>query len=65
MIIEPAATQAIGLVIPDRHPTTPLIKALVAEAKQLAILFDGSSQRMSPSAARRRGRFSVPTCPPP
>ncbi len=42
-IIEPAATQAIGLVIPDRDPTTPLIKALVAEAKQLAILFNGPS----------------------
>jgi DNA-binding transcriptional LysR family regulator len=51
-IIEPAATQAIGLVIPDRDPTTPLIKALVAEAKQLAILFDGPLQRASQSAAR-------------
>ncbi len=52
-IIEPAATQAIGLVIPDRDPTTPLIKALVAEAKQLAILFDGPSQPARQSAARR------------
>jgi hypothetical protein len=51
-IIEPAATQAIGLVIPDRDATTPLIKALVAEAKQLAILFDGPLQRASQSAAR-------------
>ncbi len=51
-IIEPAATQAIGLVIPDRDPTTPLIKALVAEAKQLAILFDGPSQPASQSVAR-------------
>ena len=51
-IIEPAATQAIGLVIPDRDPTTPLIKALVAEAKQLAILFNGPSQPASQSAAR-------------
>jgi DNA-binding transcriptional LysR family regulator len=52
-IIEPAATQAIGLVIPDRDPTTPLIKALVAEAKQLAILFDGPSQPARQSVARR------------
>jgi DNA-binding transcriptional LysR family regulator len=52
-IIEPAATQAIGLVVPDRDPTTPLIKALVAEAKQLAILFNGPSQPASQSAARR------------
>ena len=52
-IIEPAATQAIGLVIPDRDPTTPLIKALVAEAKQLAILLAGPSQPASQSAARR------------
>jgi DNA-binding transcriptional LysR family regulator len=52
-IIEPAATQAIGLVIPDRDPTTPLIKALVAEAKQLAILFDGPPQPARQSAARR------------
>jgi DNA-binding transcriptional LysR family regulator len=52
-IIEPAATQAIGLVIPDRDPTTPLIKALVAEAKQLAILFDGPSQPAGQSVARR------------
>ncbi len=37
-IVEPAATHAIGLVVPDREPTTPLIKALIAEAKQLAIL---------------------------
>jgi DNA-binding transcriptional LysR family regulator len=37
-IVEPAATHAIGLVVPDREPTTPLIKALIAEAKQLALL---------------------------
>src|SRR5216683_619545 len=52
-IIEPAATHAIGLVVPDRDPTTPLIKALVAEARQLAILLDGPSQPASQSAARR------------
>ncbi len=52
-IIEPAATQAIGLVIPDRDPTTPLIKALVVEAKQLAIVFNGPSQPARQSLARR------------
>ena len=51
-IIEPAATQAIGLVIPERDQTTPLIKALVAEARQLAILFNGPSQPASQSVAR-------------
>jgi DNA-binding transcriptional LysR family regulator len=51
-IIEPAATQAIGLVIPDRDQTTPLIKALVAEARQLAILFDRPSQPASQGTAR-------------
>jgi DNA-binding transcriptional LysR family regulator len=35
-IVEPAATHLIGLVVPDREPTTPLIKALVTEARQLA-----------------------------
>jgi DNA-binding transcriptional LysR family regulator len=34
-IVEPAATHAVGLVVPDREPTTPLITALVAEARQL------------------------------
>jgi DNA-binding transcriptional LysR family regulator len=35
-IVEPLATHAVGLVVPDRDPTTPLITALVAEARQLA-----------------------------
>jgi len=54
-IVEPAATHAIGLIVPDRDPTTPLIKALVAEARQLAILFDRPPQQpTSPAAAMRR-----------
>jgi DNA-binding transcriptional LysR family regulator len=36
-IVEPAATHAIGLVVPHREPMTPLIAALVAEARQLAV----------------------------
>jgi DNA-binding transcriptional LysR family regulator len=35
-IVEPAATHAIGLVVPHREPMTPLIAALVAEARELA-----------------------------
>jgi DNA-binding transcriptional LysR family regulator len=35
-IVEPSATHAIGLVVPHREPMTPLISALVVEAKHLA-----------------------------
>jgi DNA-binding transcriptional LysR family regulator len=35
-IIEPEAVHMIGLVVPNREPMTPLIVALVAEAKLLA-----------------------------
>lgn len=35
-IIEPQAVHEIGLVIPQREPTTPLTTALAAEAKTLA-----------------------------
>jgi DNA-binding transcriptional LysR family regulator len=34
-IVEPAATHAVGLIVPEREPMTPLIAALVAEARQL------------------------------
>src|SRR5215470_10461531 len=39
-IVEPAATHLIGLVVPDREPTTPLIKALMTEARQLAAVLN-------------------------
>jgi len=42
-IVEPAATHAVGLVVPDREPTTPLIAALVAEARQLAKILEQPS----------------------
>src|ERR1700674_2779501 len=45
-IIDPAATHAIGLVVPDREPTTPLIGALVAEARKLSTLLDGPDARL-------------------
>ena len=35
-IVEPAATHAVGLVVPHREPMTPLVTALVAEARDLA-----------------------------
>jgi DNA-binding transcriptional LysR family regulator len=35
-IVEPAARHAVGLVVPHREPTTSLVAALVAEARQLA-----------------------------
>jgi DNA-binding transcriptional LysR family regulator len=39
-IIEPAALHAVGRVVPDREPTTPLITALVTEARALARTLD-------------------------
>ena len=35
-IVQPIATHAVGLVIPHRDTTTPLVGALIAEARQLA-----------------------------
>jgi DNA-binding transcriptional LysR family regulator len=42
-IVGPAATHVIGLVVPDREPTTPLIKALMTEARQVAALLNQPS----------------------
>jgi DNA-binding transcriptional LysR family regulator len=62
-IVEPDVTHAIGLVVPDRHPTTPLVKALIDEARQLAIVLDrpsplpaadGAERLTSPTRERRR-----------
>jgi DNA-binding transcriptional LysR family regulator len=47
-IVEPAATHAVGLVVPHREPMTPLIAALVAEARALAKLFE-----QTPAAAAK------------
>jgi DNA-binding transcriptional LysR family regulator len=35
-IVEPAATHAVGLIVPHREPMTPLLAALVSEARALA-----------------------------
>ncbi len=48
-IVEPAATHLVGLVIPDREPTTPLIKALVTEARQLAAVLKPESVSVPPA----------------
>jgi DNA-binding transcriptional LysR family regulator len=53
-IIEPEVTHSIGLVVPQRNPLTPLIHALVSEAKQLApILGDDGPPPIGGRLARR------------
>jgi DNA-binding transcriptional LysR family regulator len=39
-IVEPDVTHAIGLVVPHREPMTPLIAALVIEARRVATTLD-------------------------
>jgi DNA-binding transcriptional LysR family regulator len=43
-IVEPEVSHSIGLVVPERNPLTPLINALVSEAKQLAPLLSVRSE---------------------
>lgn len=40
-IVDPEVTHSIGLVVPQRNPLTPLINALVSEARQLAPVLKG------------------------
>jgi DNA-binding transcriptional LysR family regulator len=42
-IVEPDVSHSIGLVVPHRNPLTPLINALVSEAKQLAPILGSDS----------------------
>jgi DNA-binding transcriptional LysR family regulator len=42
-IVDPLVTHAVGLVVPDREPTTPLITALLAEARVLAKVLEQPS----------------------
>jgi DNA-binding transcriptional LysR family regulator len=51
-IVEPEVTHSIGLVVPHRNPLTPLINALVSEAKQLAPILGADS--LPPPAVRGR-----------
>jgi DNA-binding transcriptional LysR family regulator len=53
-IVQPEVRHTVGLVVPDRAPLTPLINALVTEAKQLAPLLAGPSPQ--PAGARRTAR---------
>jgi DNA-binding transcriptional LysR family regulator len=53
-IVEPEVTHSIGLVVPHRNPLTPLINALVREAKELAPILSGSAS--APERTRRPTR---------
>jgi DNA-binding transcriptional LysR family regulator len=59
-IVEPLVTHAVGLVVPDREPTTPLITALIAEARQLAKILEqpsaatGSAKDIKPASEKKR-----------
>jgi DNA-binding transcriptional LysR family regulator len=61
-IVEPAATHAGGLVVPNRQPMTPLIAALVAEARTLAAALAGplahprTAAAVTPQRAKRSAK---------
>jgi len=52
-IVEPEATHAVGLVVPERRPTTPLIGALIREARQLAKTLDQPSPPTASNPGKR------------
>ncbi len=55
-IVEPAATHAVGLIIPHREPMTPLITALVTEARALAkVLGQAPAALQKPSENKTLG----------
>ena len=63
-IVEPAATHAVGLIVPHREPMTPLLAALVTEARALAkVLGQSVAAVKNPSEnkpiARKRGSGSA------
>jgi hypothetical protein len=51
-IVEPAATHTVGLVVPHREPLTPLMTALVAEARQLASELSPATLKKNAAAAQ-------------
>jgi len=57
-IVEPSATHAVGLVVPHREPMTPLIAALVAEARALALALAGPPRA---AGEKRREKASTKT----
>ena len=57
-IVDPVVTHSIGLVVPHRNPLTPLINALVAEAKLLAPILGGDGPLVTAAAPKRRKAVS-------
>jgi len=53
-IVDPIVTHSIGLVVPHRNPLTPLINALVSEAKLLAPILGGDSPLSAAAAPKKR-----------
>jgi DNA-binding transcriptional LysR family regulator len=53
-IVDPVVTHSIGLVVPQRNPLTPLINALVAEAKLLAPILGGEGPLSTTAAPKKR-----------
>ena len=51
-IVEPEVTHSIGLVVPHRNPLTPLINALVHEARELVPILGGNAEAGRPRAKR-------------
>ena len=58
-IVDPVVTHSIGLVVPHRNPLTPLINALVAEAKLLAPILGGDSPLSTAAAPKKRKAASA------
>jgi DNA-binding transcriptional LysR family regulator len=54
-IVDPLVTHAVGLVVPDREPTTPLITALLAEARQLAKVLEQPSAAIGSKETKPAG----------
>ena len=52
-IVEPAATHAVGLIVPHREPMTPLVAALVTEARALAKVL-GQTAAVPESASKAK-----------
>ncbi len=57
-IVEPEVTHSIGLVVPHRSPLTPMINALVREAKELAPIL-GAAAEPERSRAKRAGKAAA------
>ena len=58
-IVDPVASHSIGLVVPHRNPLTPLINALVAEAKLLAPVLGGPTP-LNAGAVVKRSKTKTP-----